>query len=222
MAFTNKFQVYAENGSNVYGDEAYASDTERSNGSVAATPISSKLMNTALKTASLISVAVIDALVNVSGSQSGSAGLSDTKAQLTQTIANLLLGAIMSVKDTGITASSTDDKLATPKAVWSAIQDPAKVKTAFSIDGWSDELFSRTLNDNPEATANAWYSVYSDVAGNFGTIYIPRGATNTILKINKEGNVEYGLKYYNGRLCIVNMSAQSTYLDSRGILIKHQ
>lgn len=64
-----KFRVFAENSQNVYSDNDYAnsnSDTSSSRkfGNKSGTPVNSTLQNTALKMATMISKAVIDAIVN--------------------------------------------------------------------------------------------------------------------------------------------------------------
>lgn len=63
-----KFRVFAENSQNVYSDNDYAnsnSDTSSSRkfGNKSGTPVDSRLQNTALKMATMISKAVIDAIV---------------------------------------------------------------------------------------------------------------------------------------------------------------
>jgi len=62
---TNKLKVHGENTTQKYTDAQYDTDTQRINGAQPGTPISSKLMNTGLRNATLVTSALIEALKTV-------------------------------------------------------------------------------------------------------------------------------------------------------------
>lgn len=62
---TNNLKVHGENTTQKYTDAEYNTDTQRINGAQPQTPISSKLMNTGLRNATLVTSALIEALKTV-------------------------------------------------------------------------------------------------------------------------------------------------------------
>lgn len=88
-----KFRVFAENSQNVYSDNDYAnsnSDTSSSRkfGNKSGTPVNSTLQNTALKMATMISKAVIDAIVT-NGNLGLSSSIDDLKTAILNGIKNI-------------------------------------------------------------------------------------------------------------------------------------
>lgn len=81
-----KFRIFAENSENVYDDTSYdnsnsTNTSSRKYGNKPGTPVDSKLQNTALKTATLISKALLDVIVTNS-----SLGLSSSEEELEEAI----------------------------------------------------------------------------------------------------------------------------------------
>lgn len=62
---TNNLKVHGENTTQKYTDAQYNTDTQRINGAQPGTPISSKLINTGLRNATLVTSALIEALKTV-------------------------------------------------------------------------------------------------------------------------------------------------------------
>lgn len=62
---TNNLKVHGENTTQKYTDAQYNADTQRINGAQPGTPISSKLINTGLRNATLVTSALIEALKTV-------------------------------------------------------------------------------------------------------------------------------------------------------------
>lgn len=79
----SNLKVFAENSSNILGDNEYNSDTERTNGFQSGTTIHSKIMNTALRQSTLISTALANTLnLNVGSDTSLSTVQTDLNGKL--------------------------------------------------------------------------------------------------------------------------------------------
>lgn len=88
MVDNTKFRVFAEKSDNVYSDNDYANSnstgtSSREYGNKTGTPVDSRLQNTALKTATLISKALLDAIVT-----NENLGLNSSITELKEAILN--------------------------------------------------------------------------------------------------------------------------------------
>lgn len=132
----HKFKVYAENSTNIYNDSEYDASNERINGSQPATPVVSKLMNTALKSVSMVTEAFMNV---VTQTQVDDVGVQSAQS----TIVDYITQGLISFIDTnvGYSFSSTENSTngdtlnlkvgSTTKNV--TVKNSANARTAYNV-----------------------------------------------------------------------------------------
>lgn len=108
MAITNKFRVYGENSTNLLSDSAYNDNSVRTGGAQAGQSISSSITNTALKTASIIGIAFIDALGLRNTASTVILGLDDSIADLRDKLKALMDGFVGDSMSSTISSINND------------------------------------------------------------------------------------------------------------------
>jgi len=89
MAYTNLFKLFAQNSTNVRSDSDWNTNTERSSGFVSGTASNSTNVNTAIKSNSLVCVALMD-LVAAKGTGSASLGLTSSTTNIKDALLDML------------------------------------------------------------------------------------------------------------------------------------